>query len=135
MRGGCETAWKALSTDLLKAAVDPLFQLERYGFGGRDVAFRPISDAFPEELKILLERSLPLAAELTSIDPSGFPSPQERVDFMIDMLATVGDDVSLAVLESLCDSPVHGRAAVGAVKAIQARILAARRFLAPPKRT
>lgn len=133
-RAGCEVAWSRLSTDLLRAAVDPLFQMERYG-GSSSVPFKPIEHLFPGELKKLLEHSLPLRAELTSINSGdGNRLHGDRINFIINKLAVIGDEVSLPVLEPLCDSSGHGRAAVQAVKAIQERIIGARRALRQPKR-
>ena len=127
MRSRCEPAWRRLSSDLLRGAVDPLFQIERYGGSWtRGIQFTSLADLFPRELKSLIDASLPLALHLTSIN-SRAHRLEERIDFMIAKLTTVGDEFSLAVLEPLCESPTHGRAAVRAVKAIQARILSSSR--------
>ena len=133
VRTRCEPAWQRLSTDLLRAAIDPLFQMERYVHSQpRSIQFRPIRDVFPRELKNLLERSLAIASQLTSINSRGQRSPHECVHFMLATLAHVGDELSLAAVEPLCESAAHGRAAVRAVKAIRARMLVARRDVAPP---
>jgi hypothetical protein len=84
---------------------------------------RSVSHFFPLERKTLYEKALPNSSKLTSLYNSPSIWDNERIIFMIEELAQLGDEESILILNKYIDSKIFGKAAVKAVRTIRERLM------------
>jgi hypothetical protein len=110
--------WRRLQGELRLAAADPLYWLmhaSRVRFDDDTPLIGQILRTFPNEVRPIVEWGLeqwnsPL---LTSI----FPFPvHDRQDYLISMLAAIGNARSVELLRAYVDDPTLGSSAIRAIK-------------------
>jgi hypothetical protein len=126
----CEPLWTILLGADRRAAVDPLMWIEREAAQERHLAresggagIRSIVSAFPGQARKLF------SAVVSEIDilPSVFDvgtgdyGKRERALFVIETLGRIGTEESIALIDSLADSPFLGEAVVSAIRSIRSR--------------
>jgi hypothetical protein len=114
--------WQRLQGELRLAAVDPLYWLmnaNRIRFDDDAPLIGKILATFPDEIRSIVEWSLEQgnALILTSIFRVAF---HDRQDYLISMLATVGNARSVELLRAYVDDPMLGSSAIRAIKQLTA---------------
>jgi len=120
----CSPCWQRLQSIYSTAAVDPLFHINKGIESGNQVTkaklINPI-DAFPKDVKIILEQGVKRLSELSSLFTSGIYARIERDKFIVDTLSKVGDESTVPILEEVIDSPELGTDAAKAIRRIRTR--------------
>jgi hypothetical protein len=116
--------WENLSTTLILAAIDPLFEMKRAACMGRRREasfFESIVSRFPSSVLTILENGFPLRERASGIfRPSRFDAA-EREQFIVGLFGRLGNLHTAGFLEPLVDSPTLGRASIEALRQIHAR--------------
>jgi len=116
--------WQELCGPCAPAAVGVLFTVQRacaFGsyFDQRPQAYDRLAEAYPDQLRALLQWGLPHRDRL--VRPA-WVSAGELSRYMIDELARVGDMATVALLHAYLPDPELGPMAVEAIRTIQRRL-------------
>jgi hypothetical protein len=110
--------WQRLQGELRLAAVDPLYWLmhaSRVAFDDSTPVIAKILKAFPDEVRPIVEWSLEQWDSLTLTSIFRFPV-HDRPDYLISMLAQIGNARSVDLLRTYVDDPELGSSAIQAIK-------------------
>ena len=110
--------WQRLHGELRLAAIDPLYWLMHASLVSFDDDTPPIAkilQTFPDEVRPIVEWSLEQWDSLTLTSIFRFAA-HDRQDYLISMLAEVGNARSVDLLRSYIDDPTLGRSAIRAIK-------------------
>lgn len=123
MRVRCKTSWDTLATSLSSAAVDPLYYL-KYAtiFAARPEvsAYAKILQLFPDEVAKVLELGLTQLDELSSLFlPQRDDYLSILTGYIVSALGDVGDESAVELLSRYAEDPVHGGAAVSAIRKLR----------------
>jgi hypothetical protein len=110
--------WQRLQGELRLAAIDPLYWLMHaslVSFDDNTPAIAKILRTFPDQVRPIVEWSLEQWDSLTLTSIFRF-AVHDRQDYLISMLAEVGNVHSAELLRSYVDDPTLGRSAIRAIK-------------------
>jgi hypothetical protein len=110
--------WQRLHGELRLAAVDPLYWLmdaSRVNFDDDTPPIGKIMRTFPDEVRPIVEWSLEQWDSLTLTSIFRF-AVHDRQDYLISMLATIGNLHSVELLRAYVDDPNLGSSAIRAIK-------------------
>jgi hypothetical protein len=123
--------WLALRAEAPLGSADALYNIQHpfvLNWGGEDLR-ADLTQFYPQQTKAILEHGLLNLEKLTSAWKFG--RAEERNDFVVATLGRVGDESSVEILKRFANHPVLGKGAIGAIKAIKARI-GSKRAATPP---
>jgi hypothetical protein len=124
MKKNCSPCWERLLSGYIHAAIDPLMLIVRQiGYAaGIDKGFlKDIVNAFPLEIRTILEKGLKIRSNLTSLFRNNPWTKQEHGKFIIEMLSRIGNETTVPLLEPLLDLPEIGAAVASAIRSIRSR--------------
>jgi hypothetical protein len=110
--------WQRLQSELRLAAVDPLYWLmhaSRVRFDDYTPLIEKILETFSDEVRSIVEWSLEQWNSLTLTSIFRFAA-HDRQDYLISMLAVVGNARSVELLRAYVDDPTLGSSAIRAIK-------------------
>ena len=122
VRGQCTPYWQRLQNELLPAAVDPLYRLRNaYHFPYEEgpALLDRIIQSFPDQMRPILECGLAHPGDLTSAFSHG--ASQERAQYLIGILGTVGNSATTELLRGYIDDPILGASAIAAIRELAGR--------------
>jgi hypothetical protein len=121
----CEPLWESLITDFAAEAVDPLMQMTGADWKVKKDKRHPFGELclrFERQMRTVLEYGLSHPSLPTIfVEPRGAMFRETHMDFVINSLGDLGDDRSATLLETLIESPKHGKLAVEAIRRIRCR--------------
>jgi energy-coupling factor transporter ATP-binding protein EcfA2 len=124
MREKCAPCWERLESLYIRAALDPLFLIEksiRWGAEHNKVRIKDPIIIFPSEVKAILTECVKIMPELTSLFKFVSWRRQERNKFIVEMLGKIGDETTIPFLEPILESAELGAEAARAIHDIRGR--------------
>jgi hypothetical protein len=124
MRKNCAPCWERLQSLYIRAALDPLFLIEksiRWGTDHNKVRIKDPIIIFPSEVKVILEECIKIMSELTSLFKFISWRRQEYNRFVIETLGKIGDETTIPLLEPILESAELGAEVSKAIRNIRAR--------------
>ncbi len=125
MREKCAPCWERLESLYIRAALDPLFLIEksiRWGAEYNKLRIKNPIILFPSEVKAILVECVKIMPELTSLFNKVINwNREERNKFIIEMLGKIGDEIIIPVLEPILESAELGAEAARAIRKIRER--------------
>jgi hypothetical protein len=124
MREKCAPCWEHLECLYIRAALDPLFLIEksiRWGAEHNKVRIKDPLIIFPSEVKAILAECVKIMPELTSLFKFISWRRQEHNKFIIETLGKIGDETTIPLLEPILESAELGADAARAIRKIRER--------------
>ena len=124
MREKCAPCWERLESLYIRAALDPLFLIEKtisWGAQYNKVRVKDPLIIFPSEVKAILEECVKIMPELTSLFKFISWRRQEHNKFIIETLGKMGDETTIPLLEPILESAELGAEAAKAIRKIRER--------------
>lgn len=124
MREKCAPCWERLESLYIRAALDPLFLIEKSMKWGAEYNKVTIKDpliVFSSEVKGILAECVKIMPELTSLFKFINWRRQENNKFIIETLGKIGDETTIPLLEPILESDELGADAARTIRKIRER--------------